>query len=169
MSINLVDKDITITFCGHSKLFSEKKDAKAAIIEILSPIFTEYQNYDSKIIFLCGGYGDFDDAAAEAIDELRKKFPKAKIEKNFVTPYMTDSYKKRLDFISRYYDNIIFPPLSNVTLKMAIPERNKWMIRKSDLVIAYVNCTYGGAYQTLSYAYKIKKNIIRVISDYITF
>ena len=78
-------------------------------------------------------------------------------------------HKKRLDFISRYYDNIIFPPLSNVTLKMAIPERNKWMIRKSDLVIAYVNCTYGGAYQTLSYAYKIKKNIIRVISDYITF
>jgi len=169
MSINIVDKDITITFCGHSKLFSEKKDAKAAIIETLFPIFTEYQNYESKIVFLCGGYGDFDNAAAIAIDELRKKFPKTKIEKNFVTPYITDSYKKRLDFISRYYDNIIFPPLSNVTLKMAIPERNKWMIRKSDLVIAYVNCTYGGAYQTLSYAYKIKKNIIRVISDYITF
>ena len=169
MCMNIIDQDITITFCGHSKLFSEKKEAKLAIIETLLPFFTEYQNYTSKLVFLCGGYGDFDEAAAEAIDELRKSFPKAKTEKNFVTPYLTDSYKKRLDYMSRYYDNIIFPPLSNVTLKMAIPERNKWMIRQSNIVIAYVNCTYGGAYQTLSYAYKIKKNIIRVISDYITF
>ncbi len=49
-------------------------------------------------------------------------------------------------------DDIVFPELENVPPKFCISHRNKWMISHSDIVIAYVSHSYGGAYQSYKYA-----------------
>ena len=64
------------------------------------------------------------------------------------------------------YDEVVFPPLETVPLRFAIPERNKWMVRECDYVIAYVTHGWGGAAQTLHYAYIKEKKIFRIASNY---
>ena len=78
----------------------------------------------------------------------------------------TKSHLDRIDSIRNDYDEVIFPPLETVPLKFAIRERNKWMIRECDYVIAYVTHGWGGAAQTLRYAYVKEKTIFRIASDY---
>ena len=63
---------------------------------------------------------------------------------------------------SGLYDDSIFPPIEKTPLKFAISKRNEWMIKNSDLIIAYVNHTYGGAYKSLSTAIRMKKKILNI-------
>lgn len=85
-----------------------------------------------------------------------------KIEKIFVTPYILPSYKERNDFMRRHYDEILYPPLETVPYRLAIIRRNEWMVNQAEIVIAYVRHSWGGAAQTLEYAEKRKKKIIRL-------
>ena len=59
-------------------------------------------------------------------------------------------------------DSSIYPPIESVPLKFAIAKRNEWMMENADLVIAYVNRNYGGAYQSLQIAKRRKKKIINI-------
>ena len=152
-----------ITFCGHAELYGKESAIYQAILNILSILLKENQN--TKFIFLCGGYGGFDLLSAKAIDEIRKNHPKTIIEKLFVTPYITESYRKRNEEMRRTYDEIVYPPIENVPKKYAVVARNRWMVQKADLIIAYVIYEFGGASKTLTYAAKLKKEIIKV-EDY---
>lgn len=57
---------------------------------------------------------------------------------------------------------MLYPPIEKVPLKFAISKRNNWMVENSDLVIAYVNHSFGGAYKTLQAAKRKKKRIINI-------
>ena len=59
-------------------------------------------------------------------------------------------------------DTSIYPPIENVPPRFAISKRNEWMMTNADLVIAYVNHNYGGAYQSLQVAKRRKKKIINI-------
>ncbi len=50
----------------------------------------------------------------------------------------------------------------NVPKRLSILRRNYEMVKSSDLVIAYVEFSFGGAYQTLEYARQMKKRIINL-------
>lgn len=53
------------------------------------------------------------------------------------------------------YKNTLYPEgLESVPLRFAISHRNKWMVEKSDYVIAYVNWNFGGAAQFYEMAKK---------------
>ncbi|MEG1529959.1 MAG: hypothetical protein RR405_06335, partial [Clostridia bacterium] len=71
-----------------------------------------------------------------------------------MTPYIAEGYQTRLKWIieSKLYDEIIYPELEEVPYKFAISKRNEWMVDNADLVIAFVNHHFGGAYSTLQYA-----------------
>lgn len=70
-----------------------------------------------------------------------------------------DSYKN-------LYDDIIIPmELSDAHYKSAITKRNRWIIDRSDCLIAYVYRDFGGAYTTMKYAYHKKKEIINLASN----
>lgn len=60
-----------------------------------------------------------------------------------------------------------FPPLSNASShpKGAFQIRNRQMVKRSDLVVFYVDHTGGGAYQTMRYAQKEKKNILNLAGE----
>ncbi|MBQ3489992.1 MAG: hypothetical protein IJA86_05345 [Clostridia bacterium] len=61
-----------------------------------------------------------------------------------------------------FCDTSIYPPIEQVPPRFAISKRNEWMMANADLIIAYVNHEYGGAYQSLRVAKRKKKKIINI-------
>ena len=143
-----------ISFCGRAN-FSENEEIKTKLLELLKNL----QN-GNPITFYLGGYGNFDLFAKNCAKEHQKAFPSSKVV--FVSPYLGKWLEARRSYLENTYDEIIFPEIENTPPRFAIIARNKWMISNSDLVIAYVNTHYGGAYTSLLYAYKNKKPIINL-------
>ena len=137
---------MTVTFCGHSQvadpgLVAEKLNA--VIAELIAEGADE---------FLLGGYGEFDGMAARAVANVRKVNPQ--IRSTLVIPYIERDYDRTL------YDGSVYPPLESVPRRYAISKRNEWMVDNSDVIVACVTHTWGGAATTLKYAQRKKKRII---------
>ena len=139
-----------VTFCGHREI---SLDTQKRLTPVL---YSEIENLikSGADTFLLGGYGDFDRLCAEVVKTLKDKYPH--IISTLVIPYIDRDYDHDL------YDNSEYPPIEKTPKKFAISARNKYMVEKSDVVISYVVLTWGGAYETLSYAKRKKKNIIKM-------
>ena len=134
-----------ICFFGHRD-FLVTEELREALIRVLRETVSE----DCEFLF--GGYGIFDNLAYTCVSQL--DFP-YKIKKTYITPDITENYLKNQVEYHRYkYDEVVYPPIENTPYRFAISARNKWMVTESDLIICYINHTYGGAYQ----AVKIKKD-----------
>lgn len=145
-----------VTFCGHAEIFFRYKDKlKAELLEYLKKI-----GKNETITFYMGGYGEFDQIALNCAVAYKKIKSDNKIV--FITPYLDDKYLKNKLYLNNCYDEIIYPEIERVPKKYAIIERNKWMVEKCDLLIAFVRFKSGGAYQTLEYAKKRKKRFINL-------
>lgn len=144
-----------ITFCGHSQIFNGDE-----IKQKLSSVLEETV-CGQDVEFLIGCYGDFDYIAASCARAYKSMHPNCKVV--LVTPYIhTKLQNNRLKSARDYYDEIVYPPLENVPYKFAIIKCNQWMVDKSDLVIASVDCDWGGAFKTLDYACRKKKRFINL-------
>ncbi|MBR2476664.1 MAG: hypothetical protein IKB50_00840 [Clostridia bacterium] len=137
-----------VCFCGHREVIDTKVETRLRLI--IEQLIT-----DGADTFLLGGYGEFDRLSAHIVCDLKKKY--TYIKSILVIPYIHQSYDPDL------YDYSIFPPLEHTPPKFAISKRNRYMVEESDVVVAYVNKNYGGAYQTLEYGRKKKKKIISVL------
>ena len=144
-----------ITFLGHRDLYECEY-----LCEKIKKALTENIKSDESTLFYCGGYGDFDNLCARACRSIKEK--RSNCELIFVTPYITASQQEKMKYLidSKLYDSIIYPPLEKIPPRLAIIQRNEWMINEADIVITYVNRTYGGAYKSLIYAKRLKKKII---------
>ena len=107
--------------------------------------------------FLLGGYGQFDACAASIVWEMKKKYPA--IQSTLVLPYLD----RKAD--TARYDGTTYPPLEKVPKRYAISKRNEWMVDEADTVVAYVIRSWGGAANTLAYAQRRKKRVIRFRGD----
>ena len=134
-----------VTFCGHRELQFEE-DLRVWLEYTIEKLISSGAN-----LFFLGGYGAFDEMAAEAVWKMKKKYPN--IKTILVLPYA----KKQVD--GSKYDGVLYPNLEGVSDRYAIIHRNRWMVDSADVVVAYVNHEYGGAYKTVEYA-KSKKKII---------
>ena len=139
---------MVVTFCGHGKIS-------------YGPRVEEDLRYWLEILiegganrFLLGGYGNFDMMAARVVKDLKDQFPF--IRSTIVLPYLDKKYNKEL------YDDSIYPELENVPKRLAIIKRNEYMVDMSNAVIAYTEYDFGGAAETLRYAYKKDKFIIKL-------
>lgn len=150
-----------ITFCGHSKI-SNANTITEKLAEVLGKLFEDASEGSFPLTFYCGGYGEFDSLAAETVEKTRKDFPAVRCEKIFVTPYITPSYSEQNAHMKTLYDDVLYPPLETTPYRLAIVKRNEWMVSQSDLVIAYVFYSWGGAARTLEYAKKKKKQVINI-------
>lgn len=150
---------MVITFCGHSKVQNEKMVYEKLKAE-LTNIFNRAETKHTELTFYCGGYGDFDFIAARTVNELKDEFPDINCSNIFVTPYITENYKYKNEQMRKIFDEIIYPPIESVPYRYAIPRRNEWMATNSDLLIAYVIYSWGGAAKTLEYAKRKGKKII---------
>ena len=144
---------MTVTFCGHSTIYGEDLDIVKQRLyeEIKQAILCGAEE------FLFGGYGEFDLLCARAVKEIKKKYPN--IKSVLVVPYIDEGYNKEL------YDCSEYPPIENVPKRFAIIKRNEYMVEISDVVIAYVKYSTGGAYRTYSSAVRKGKNVINLFSE----
>lgn len=144
-----------ITFCGHSDYFL-KNDDKNKLLQVINELAN-----GEEVTFYLGGYGGFDLFAMQCAKTFKVINPKSKIV--FVTPYLHKNYTNLN--LKNNYDEIIYPNLESVPLRLAIVKRNKWMVDRADIVIAYVDHKWGGAYKTYAYAIKRKKKIYNFVED----
>ena len=147
-----------ITFIGHSFVTSIE-DVKKRVKE---QVEKHMNSCSESMTCYLGGYGEFDELCAMACRDLKRKG--LNIHLVYVTPYISLPVQKKIRDLQQngLYDEVFYPPIENTPIKFAISKRNEWMIKRSDLIIAYVNHNYGGAYKSLKIAKRIKKNIINI-------
>ena len=148
---------MVISFIGHRSLQNGER-----LLKMIEKTILENTNGNEHIVFLCGGYGDFDDLSAHVCRSIKSK--RQNCELVFVTPYITVAQQEKMKQLVSMglYDSTVYPPLENVPHKFAIAKRNEWMIDQSDLIIACVAHSFGGAYQGLRYARRKEKHIINL-------
>ena len=145
---------MVISFCGHRDFTPDAETEKTIIDTLL-----KYAETEQEVVCFTGGYGAFDWFAASCI---RKAQEIAKNIRNcLVIPYITTSYLDRIKDRREEFDEIIYPPLESVPPRLAIIRHNEWMIDNSDLLIACVKYSWGGAARTLEYA---KRKSIKILN-----
>ena len=138
---------MTITFCGHKDTYDTDGTIRPWLMASVESLIDRGAKY-----FYLGGYGHFDSMAASVVREMKKQFPY--IQGILVLPYLDST----LD--TSGYDGTTYPPLENVPRRFAIVKRNEWMVREAEVLVACVLYEWGGAYKTLQYARRKKKEII---------
>ncbi len=149
-----------ISFVGHA-LVNSKSNVEKKVKEHILANITDRE----PIICYLGGSGDFDEICASVCRRLRSKH--ANIELVYVAPYLSLAEQARIKEIERcgLYDSSIYSLSDKTPPRFAILKRNEWMMINADIVIAYVNHSYGGAYTALSIAKRRGKRIINIADD----
>ncbi len=138
---------MTVTFCGHSKIYNTESLSKW--LDTILPSLIE----GGATTFYLGGYGTFDGLAAAAVRRQTAVYPH--IEMILVLAYLN----REID--TSRYDGTTYPPLEKVPPRYAIVKRNEWMVSVSDVVISGVTHGWGGAAKTLKFAQRKKKVILQ--------
>ena len=135
-----------VTFCGHREVYEYEK-VKAWLESVVDELIQQ-----GAAQFYLGGYGQFDALAALVVSDFKDRYKH--IRSVLVLPYLDRS------FFAEAYDETIYPSLEKVPKRFAISKRNEYMVDASDVVVAYVRRSYGGAYGTLQYAKRKRKRVI---------
>ena len=146
-----------ISFAGHSFVHAGNR-----VKEIVKEQIRKNIVGAKHIACYLGGYGDFDEICACACRELKREY--AGIELVYVTAYLGLSEQAKIKEMQNcgLYDTSIYPPIENAPLRFAITRRNEWMMTNADIIIAYVDHNYGGAYRSVQVAKRRKKQIINI-------
>ena len=137
---------LACTFFGHKDCPETK----------YSNILQAIQNLITKkniTTFYVGTQGNFDSLVYRALCCLRADYPQIRI-------YRVLAYLPKDD--SLISDSILPEGIELIHPRYAISWRNRWMIKRSDYVIAYIPYNYGGAARFVNEAERRGKTIIRV-------
>ena len=150
-----------ITFIGHAIVPSYAK-----VKEMVKQHLRDYVAGDDAITFYLGFYGSFDEICACVCRELKKEYDG--IEIVYITPYISLSEQNKIKRMmeNKLIDFSLYPPVEQVPPRFAILKRNEWMIKNADLIIAYVDHDYGGAYKSFQYAKQKNKRVINICDDF---
>lgn len=137
---------MTCTFFGHS-------DAPDSIKSTLKETITALIEKRSVDCFYVGNNGNFDRMALSVLKELSGTM---QFEYYIVYAYLP---KQGEDFA-----HSIFPEgMENVPKRFAIDHRNKWLVEHSDIVITFVQRSYGGAAKFKKLAENKGREIINTV------
>lgn len=135
-----------VTFCGHAHLEDSQRVA-AWLSDVLRELIGEGAD-----TFYLGGRGEFDLLAARTLRTLRQECPS--LRAILVQAYLSEEADPAL------YDGALYPDLENTPPRYSIVRRNHWMVDASDVVVACVTHTWGGAAGTLAYARRRGRKIV---------
>ena len=112
-------------FFGHRNI---PENLEPRLRELVERAITQYGITE----FWNGGYGGFDDLAAEVVISLKAKYPH--IRHNRVYAYRPTSSYVRQGFDANLYPDLLdqFPDTWH------IPRRNMWMAAQCDIAITYI-------------------------------
>ena len=138
------------TFFGHSDC---KNEIREELLKTINKLIEE-ENVDK---FYVGNNGFFDQLVISVLDEI-------KLENNDIIFYVVLSQMPSVKnhFIINHYDTILPDGIEYVYPRFAIIYRNKWMVKKSDFVVTYIDRPQGGAARFYEYAIKQGKKVINL-------
>lgn len=148
-------KIYTVCFLGHRKI-----DNPLAVGQKLYFLIRDLLNQKEYVEFILGKNGDFDLLAADVVRFAQNRVRKDNSELVLV------QYQLSEDEAGRNYDRIeVCEKALKVHPKQAISERNKYMIDRSDMLVAYVTRPRGGAHQGVLYAQRKGKKVQNIAED----
>lgn len=134
------------TFFGHKDCPETKY---SNILQAIQYLITE-----KKVLsFYVGTQGNFDSLVYRALCSLRANFPQIGI-------YRVLAYFPKDNCLIP--DSILPEGIELLHPRYAISWRNRWMIERSDFVIAYITHNYGGAARFVDEANRKEKTIIKI-------
>ena len=126
-----------VSFIGHRRV-----DDFCFVEEQLDNLIEDLIRTKEYVEFYVGKNGEFDTMVASAIKRCQKRLGKENNSLILVLPYTVAD----MEFLEDFYDEIWIPDeLHGVHFKNAITKRNEWFVKNSDMLIAYVLRTEGGA------------------------
>ena len=150
----------TIAFFGH-RTVENPREIEKQLEQIIGKLLRE-QEY---VEFLVGRNGEFDQLVASSVRRAKQQIRSDNSSLTLILPYPTAEYQNNLASFEAYYDEIeICEESAKSHFKRAIQTRNQSMIRRADLVVAWVEHSSGGAYTAMRYAEKCQKNILNPAS-----
>ncbi len=136
-----------VTFCGHAD-FVRTDACERRLLTLLEQVIG-----DASAECYLGGYGNFDRFAYTCCRKFKKTHPRTLLI--YVTPYLDRETPEG-------YDGSLYAARENIPLKFAITSCNRAMAIAADCVIAYIDRTYGGAYEMYAYARRRGKRIFNL-------
>ena len=107
--------------------------------------------------------GRFDEVYTGAVRTMKEKHPDKEIRSCLVLPYYSNRLNTEKNYFQSLYDEILIPEEVECTYyKAAVTKRNRWIVDRANLMLAYIDHDYGGAYQTYRYAQKKSVPIINI-------
>ena len=138
---------LSCTFAGHRNLFLPNADRKIEMA--LDGLIAR----DEPLVFYTGGMGEFDSKCASAVRAAKHRHHGKEIRLILVLPYMSNRLNTDRNYYESSFDDVMIPrELAGIHPKAAIQKRNRWMVDRSDYLIACVHRDFGGAYETAQYA-----------------
>ncbi|MDE6586231.1 MAG: DUF1273 domain-containing protein [Clostridia bacterium] len=128
-------------------------------------LHTEIENLILKGVkaFYCGMAVGFDLVAAECVLSLKDKYGvklfaciPCEGQQKYYSELNQLRYKRILNQCDEQF--VLAPSYYNGCMQ----ERDKFMVEKADMVLAYLNKQHGGTYFTVNYAKKLNKQIIYI-------
>lgn len=108
--------------------------------------------------FLVGNQGHFDGIVLSALRKCREEFPS--MTYHVVLAYMPGAKE---EYPQYHEGETLYPEgLEHSPRRFAIARRNDWMLKESNIVVAYVRFYGGGAGQFVRKAERQKKRIINL-------
>ncbi len=133
------------TFFGH-------KDAPDAIYPVLEKTISELMQKYPGIQFYVGHNGNFDRLVRRALKTLSAPYA-------VVLAYLPT---RRDEILYRGEDTLYPEGLETVPRRFAISHRNTWLVKNSDMVIAYISHTASRAAEFVRYAERRGKIVINI-------
>lgn len=143
---------LTCTFAGHREALTREDEFR--VPRALMATLGDLLERDDEFCFYFGGMGWFDHLSAQVAHRMKLAAPLKRIRLVLVQPYARRVGDREL------YDEVIVPEcLRNLDPRAAIPERNRWLVEQSQMLIAYVHRPDGGAATTLRYARQLDREV----------
>lgn len=143
---------MTCCFFGH-------KDAPSSIYGKLEEAVEKVILESGVTSFLVGNQGQFDGMALKALRRMKEKYPH--ISYNVVLAYMPA--EKEEWNLYKFGETMLPEGIESIHPRYAISWRNKWMVNETDVVIAYITHSWGGAAQYVKLAERKRKRVLNII------
>ena len=148
----------TVSFFGHRRI-----DDVLEVENRLETLIRTLLREQEFVEFLVGRDGEFDQIVSSVIRRCKREYRSDNSAHICVLPYLTARFRNNEEAFRDYYDEIeICETSAGSHYKKAHQTRNRAMVDRSDLVVFWVLCESGGAWQTMQYARKMKKRFVNL-------
>ena len=140
---------VICTFFGH-------RECPAEVAENLESCLTDLLRHQGATLFLVGNNGQFDVYCQRVLRQLKNLHPE--IQYSIVLSALPTTADHREN-----WENTILPEgIETVPPRFAIEHRNRWLLRRADVVVCYVKHPFGGAHKFVQLAKKQGKIVINL-------